>query len=137
MDQTNPQEEKTFGQKVGGFFQAVGNVIKKIENFFGLIISFFVRMRKPIMAVPVIYGAVKLAQYNNDHLPDMVGIDLQATGEYAYMITKQTAILAPLAVTAFCLLLMFLSKRTVYPWIISIFSLVLPLLVLVINIFPG
>lgn len=137
MEQTNNNEELTFGRKIGNFFRGIRNVFKKIENFFGLIISFFVKIRKLILAAPVVYATVKLAQYNNDHLPDMVGLNLLANGDFGYMIPKQTAILAPMAVTGFCLLLMFLSRRTAYPWIISVFTLVLPLLLLVINIFPG
>lgn len=137
MENTEKDKELTAGQKISKGFHTVGDVIHKIENFFGLIISFFVRMRKPIMAIPVILASVWLAQYNTEHLPETVGIDLQATGEYAYMVSRDTAVLVPLAVTALCLLLMFCSRRTVYPWIISIFSLVLPVLVLVINIFPG
>ena len=39
--------------------------------------------------------------------------------------------------TALCLLMMFLSRKTIYPWIISIFSLVLPFLLIVTNIFPA
>lgn len=137
MENTEKEKELTTGQKIGKGFRAVGDIIHKIENFFGLIISFFVRMRKPIMAIPVVLASVWLAQYNTEHLPEQVGIDLQATGEYAYMISRDTAVLAPLAVTALCLLLMFCSRRTVYPWIISIFSLVLPLLVLLTNVFPA
>ena len=36
-----------------------------------------------------------------------------------------------------CLLLMFLSRRVIYPWLISIFTLVLPLLLLLSNIYPA
>ena len=41
------------------------------------------------------------------------------------------------ALTAVCLLLMFISKKVLYPWLISIFSLVLPILILITNIFPA
>ena len=36
-----------------------------------------------------------------------------------------------------CLLLMFGSKRTLTPWLVSVFSLALPLIILVINVFPA
>lgn len=114
-----------------------GSVLQVIGNVFRVIASWVVRLRKIFMAAPVVIGAVYLAQYNYDHLPSQVGIDLLSSGEYAQMISRDTAVLAPLVVTGGCLLLMFCSRRTVYPWVISIFSLVLPLLILVTNIFPA
>ena len=95
------------------------------------------RLRSVILAIPVAVFAVGLALYNFATLPDYVGIDLQATGEYAQMVNKSVAVVAPLGLTAVCLLLMFCSKRVVYPWLISVFSLVLPLLILITNIFPA
>lgn len=92
--------------------------------------------RKLIMAIPVVYYALKLALYNVEHLPDQVGIDLQSSGEFARMISKESAVMGPLMVTGLCLVLMFFSRKTVYPWIISIFTLILPLLLLLTNIYP-
>jgi len=34
-------------------------------------------------------------------------------------------------------LMMWLSRRTIYPWIISIFTLVLPILIWITNVFPA
>jgi hypothetical protein len=44
--------------------------------------------------------------------------------------------MGPLGVTAACLLLMFCSRRTLYPWLISIMSLLLPMLILLLNNYP-
>ena len=33
--------------------------------------------------------------------------------------------------------MMFLSRRTLYPWLICLFSMLLPVLILVSNIFPA
>ena len=95
------------------------------------------RLRSIGLALPVAGIAVLLALYNMATLPSKVGIDLQASGEYATMISKTVAVFGPLGLTGVCLLLMFCSRRVVYPWLISIFSLVLPLLILITNIFPG
>ncbi len=95
------------------------------------------KLRSLILSIPVAVAAVILAIYNQANLPDMVGINIQATGEYAQMVGKGVAVLGPLAVTAVCLLLMFVSRRVIYPWLISLFSLVLPLLIYFTNIFPG
>ena len=95
------------------------------------------RLRSVGLAIPVAVAAVALAVYNEATLPALVGIDLQANGEYAQMIAREVAVLGPLALTALCLLFMFCSRRVVYPWLISIFSLVLQILILITNIFPA
>lgn len=95
------------------------------------------RLRSVILAIPVAVAAVILAIYNQANLPSMVGLDIQASGEYAQVISKGVAVMGPLAVTAVCLLLMFCSRRVVYPWLISVFSLALPLVLYFTNVFPG
>lgn len=95
------------------------------------------RLRGVILSIPVAICAILLAIYNRDHLPETVGINFQSTGAYAQMVEKNVAILGPLAVTAVCLLMVFCSRRVVYPWIISIFSLALPILIYITNVFPG
>lgn len=94
------------------------------------------RLRKVVMAAPVVYYALKLAAYNSGNLPEMVGLNLQSTGEFAEMITRDAAVNGPLVVTAACLVLMFCSRKSLYPWLISIFSLALPLLLLITNQYP-
>ena len=95
------------------------------------------RLRSVILAIPVAIAAVILAIQNQAKLPNMVGLDIQTTGEYAQVVSKGVAVMGPLAITAICLLMMFLSRRVVYPWLISVFSLVLPLVLYFTNIFPG
>ena len=117
-------------QKIKEIFAFIGMILRKIGRFFFLI-------RKPLMAIPVVLGALYLAGYIKERLPAQVGLLIQETGAYTYVIDQDVAITGCLAVTAACLLMMFLSRRTIYPWLISIFSLVLPLLILITNIFPG
>lgn len=95
------------------------------------------RLRSVVLAIPVAVAAVFLAIYNMATLPEMVGIDLQATGEYAQTISKGVAVMGPLALTAVCLLLTVCSRKVLYPWLISVFSLVLPLLLMLTSTFPG
>ena len=94
------------------------------------------RLRRIIMAIPVVWYAIKLAKYNLQNLPEQVGLNLQANGEFAQMVSRNSAVYGPLGVTAACLLLMFFSRRARYPWIISIFTLVLPFLILITNLYP-
>lgn len=95
------------------------------------------KLRSVALAIPVAACAVILAIHNEARLPALVGIDLQASGEYAHMVARELVVLGPLAVTALSLLLMFCSRRVLYPWLISLFSLALPLLIYFTNVFPG
>lgn len=94
-------------------------------------------LRKVVMAVPVVYCALKLAACNQENLPVLVGINLQSNGEFAQMISRETAVNVPLMITGACLVLMVFSRKTVYPWLISIFTLILPILLLVTNGYLG
>lgn len=95
------------------------------------------KLRSVVLAIPVAIGAVVLAIFNHSNLPDVVGINIQASGEYAETISRSVAVFGPLAVTAVCLLMVFISRRVLYPWLIALFSLALPLLIYVTNTFPG
>lgn len=95
------------------------------------------RLRGLLMAIPVGVAAVMLAIRNMAKLPEEVGINLLANGQYEYLVDRGIAVVAPLFVTAICILMIFFSRRTIYPWIISIFSLVLPYLIWITNVFPA
>ena len=113
------------------------SVLKTVGKVFTKIGIYIFKFRSVLMAAPVVYAAVRLAMYARENLPEQVGINLQESGEYAMIGGRETAIMGSLAVTAVCLLMMFVSRRTIYPWLISIFSLVLPILLIVTNIFPA
>lgn len=95
------------------------------------------QLRKVLLAIPVVYLMLYFARLNWNVLPDSVGLHLLNTGDYAQYITKQMAVYVPLGVTGGCLAMMFLSRKTLYPWMICMFSMLLPLLILVTNIFPA
>ena len=95
------------------------------------------RLRSIFLSIPVIIAALRLAAYNSEHLPLLVGLDLQTTGEFAKTISRQTAVTMPLMLTGGCLVLMILSKKTLYPWLISVFSLAIPVLLLITNMYPA
>ena len=112
-------------------------VVSKINSVINLIGIWIFRLRKFVMAAPVVYYALKLASYNMEHLPEQVGLDMQSTGEFARTVSRQMAVMGPLGLTAACLLLMFCSRKAMYPWAISIFTLALPLLLLLSNAYPA
>lgn len=110
---------------------------KKVNSLLSFIGNVLFRLRKLVLAAPVIYGALRLAFYNRAHLPVEVGINLQSSGAFAQMISRDMAVMGPLGLTAACLLLMFCSRKALYPWAISVFTLALPLLILFSNLYPA
>ena len=117
-------------------FSKVKDVIGKINRIINLIGLWLFRLRKFVLAAPVVYYALKLAEYNRTHLPEQVGINLQSTGEFAQYISRNMAVMGPLALTGGCLVLMFCSRKAMYSWAISVFTLALPLLLLLSNMYP-
>lgn len=126
-----------FWAKTRPFRVQAAEVLKKIKYVVLLVSRWAYRLRSVLLAIPVATAAVILALRNAADLPARVGINLQASGDYALIVDRSLAVMGPLAVTAVCLLLMFCSRRVVYPWLISLFSLVLPVLLLITNIFPA
>ena len=110
--------------------------ISKVNHVINTIGVWLFRLRKFVMAAPVVYYALKLAAYNREHLPEQVGINLQSTGEFAQYISRNLAVTGPLALTLGCLVLMFCSRKAMYSWAISVFTLALPLLLLLSNLYP-
>ncbi|MDO5400358.1 MAG: hypothetical protein Q4F17_05165 [Eubacteriales bacterium] len=115
-------------------FKAVSAKINSIINLIGV---WLFRLRKFVMAAPVVYVALKLAAYNTEHLPEQVGLNLQSTGEFATTVARSLAVSGPLGLTIACLFLMFCSRKAMYPWAVSIFTLALPLLLLLSNTYPA
>ena len=118
-------------------WQKVKSVFKRIDRVIDIILTVLFRLRKVFMAVPVIYAAVKLARYNMEHLPEYVGVNLQSNGAFADIISRDIAVMGPFALTLACIVLMFLSRKAMYTWAISIFTLALPLLLLLSNLYPA
>lgn len=113
--------------------KAVANMNSLID-FIGMLLF---RLRKLVLSLPVAYYAIKLARYNLENLPAEVGINIQSSGEFAQTVARDVAVMGPLGLTAACLLLMFCSRRVMYPWAISIFTLALPVLILITNLYPA
>lgn len=109
----------------------------KIKHVVWILVMVIYRLRSVFLAIPVAWYALKLAAYNSKHLPEEVGLNLLSTGEFAMTISRELAVTGPLVVTAACLMLMFTSRKALYPWAVSIFTLILPVLLLVSNLYPA
>ena len=113
------------------------STFRKIWDVIRILCLAVYRLRSVFLAIPVILVALRLAAYNSEHLPLLVGLNLQTTGEFAKTISRQTAVTFPLFLTGGCLVLTFLSKKSLYPWLISIFSLAIPIMLLITNMYPA
>lgn len=109
--------------------------LEKTGDIMGLVCKWAWRLRKFILAIPIVWLMVYFARLNWGLLPEMVGLDLQTNGEFTRMITREMAVYGPMAVTAVCLLMMMLSRKTLYPWLICLFSMALPIMILITNFF--
>lgn len=123
-------------QEIDARIDKTGSWYSRVKSIIGVIVMVLFRLRKVVLAIPVVYYALKLAAYNAEHLPEMVGVNLQASGAFADLISRNAAVMGPLAVTGACLVLMFFSKKALFPWAVSIFTLVLPLLLWFSNAYP-
>jgi hypothetical protein len=132
-------EMKIFGKvyQLPLWLEKTLNVLRKIGSVLKSIAKWIYRLRGFFMAIPVVLAALYLATKNMARPPDEVGINLLANGQYEYLISRGLAVMGPLVVTGVCLVMMFLSRRTIFPWLISIFSLVLPWLIWITNVFPA
>ena len=117
--------------------QQEASLWSKIKKVIGILVMLLYRLRSVFLAIPVAFYALKLAAYNGKHLPEEVGINLLSTGEFAMTISRELAVTGPLAITAACLVLMATSRKALYPWAVSIFTLILPVLLLVSNLYPA
>ena len=124
-------------QKWKAVWGKVSHVFKIIEDVIGVICRCIFKLRKFFMAIPVVYLAIQIANANMERLPEVVGLNLQSNGQFALMVTRDYAVYGPMGITAFCLLLMFSSRKTIFPWVISIFTLILPYLIYLTNIYPA
>ncbi len=135
MSEYNNQDNfwQRFSAVCRKIIEVAGKIGNGIGHFFKIIWGYAFRMRKILLALPVVGVAVWLASYCRARMPEIVGIGLKSSGEYAATISRDAAVLGPLAITFTCLILMFCSRRTLYPWLISVFTLILPIFIMATN----
>lgn len=116
--------------------QKITDFLKQLGVVLGLTAKWGFKIRSLVLAIPVFICAGALAIRNARQLPELVGINILASGEYQWFVSRGVAVLIPFGVTTLCLLMMLCSKKILYPWLISLFSLVLPLVVWLTNNLP-
>ena len=127
MEKTNPSAvAKTKSKDDSKAWSVIKTICKYIYQFRGVISS-----------IPVVVIAIILGFKNAGRLPETVGLELLATGEFGMSVSRITAVLVPMGITGLAVLMTLLSKRTLFPWLISVFTLVLPVLIWLTNIYPA
>lgn len=137
-----------FVEKVRPAFSAVGAFLKTLGSSLYKIGVYMYRLRSILLAAPVAAAAAMLAMQNMERLPESVEITkltFNPQAEHALLgflelgtelITRDMAVFGPAVITAVCLVMMMCSKRTLYPFIISVFSLCLPLALYYFTVYP-
>lgn len=128
---------KELKNKLLNFWQRTEPARTKTGHILHEIGLWIYRLRSVLLAAPVIAAALYLAKECMSALPARVGLLLLTDGGYQWMVNRSTAVLLPLLVTVVCLLMMFCSRKVIYPWLISVFSLVLPIVIYITNVFPA
>lgn len=126
-----------FCEKIRPGVQTTGRTLGKINRVLAIIGKWIYRLRGVFLAIPVFIATVHIANFNREYLPEQVGLKLLSSGEYAQLVERSVAVNGPLWLTFACLILMLCSKRPLYPWLISILTLILPLLILATNNFDA
>jgi hypothetical protein len=133
---------KNMGQKIRGAWNNSASARGKIASFCSATGKWTYKLRAFVLAIPVVAIAVILAVSNMATLPAAVAIGLPniVNGILVFqevLVSKILAVFIPLLVTAFCLLMMFLSKRISFPFLVSLFSLILPIFFSIAAKLPG
>lgn len=110
---------------------------EKVKRVFQIIGKVLYHSRKVFLTVPVVLAALKIYEIAKERLPENVGVFLQDDGVFKYMFPMNKALMYCFAATGICLLMMYCSRKTIYPWVISLFTLVLPLLLIITNMYPA
>lgn len=128
---------KRLGDSLSPILQKLKSIAISVGRALRILWKHLFAMRRVFVSIPVAIAAVILAIRNQASLPAVVGLNLQTNGTFSIQISREIAVLGSLAVTALCLLLVLCSKRTLTPWLVSVFSLVIPIVIWFTNTFPA
>lgn len=117
-------------KKLRKFFRKTGRVLRTVWIYIR-------KFRGVIASVPVALAAVWLGLRNLELLPENVGVNLLADGTYSLMVVRPVAVLLPMLLTLICIFLTACSRRTLFPWVVSVMSLLVPLMLWVTNLYPA
>ncbi len=136
---------RSFWDKVCPVAVSIGRFFRRVGSDLLTIFGYMYNMRAVILCAPLAAVAVVLAALNSRYLPEQVSILMPTIDTVAedalfgflvfndLLIGRSEAVLSCLILTLVCLVLTMFTKRTLYPWLIAVFSLSLPLMLRVTN----
>lgn len=127
------QRLKDFWRRVTDFYTKLRAKMAPVDHVLELVGTWLWRLRGLFMSIPVVVLAWRLAAYCKANLPESVGINLLSSGEFARYISRKQAVMVPFYITLGCLGLMCCSRKPLALWVVSIFSMALPLVLLLTN----
>ena len=133
---------KNMGNSIKGAWNNSASAREKFAAFCSATGKWTYKLRAVVLALPIVVISVILAVSNMATLPAAVAIGLPnvVNGIIVFqevIVSKILAVFVPLLVTSFCLLMMFLSKRISFPFLVSLFSLLLPIFFSIAAKLPG
>lgn len=133
---------KPITDKISPVWNKTAPARRKISSFCSETWKWAYRLRSILLSIPVVVVAIILAIGNMATLPASVMIAYPAvySGVLLFqeiMVSKSLAVFVPLVITAFCLLMMLFSKRPAFCWLVSVFSLLVPIFLRVAVILPA
>lgn len=138
-----------FMEKVKPVFASIGRFFAALGNGFYKIGLYMYRLRSLLLAAPIAAVALILANENRERLAESIEVTKitynpeAADALFGFLelgtttISRDAAVYGPAMITAACLLMMMCSKRTLYPFMISVFSLCLPLVIWFFSVYPA
>lgn len=135
---------ETVKARFGAIRQAFKKDKKKAQsegNLFFVICTWVYKLRSVIASIPVAFVAVIMALTNMIRLPEMITVYLPSfssadTALRVLEFSRSLAVFVPLLITLLSIVAVLCSRRITYPWLISVFTLVLPLFFYFITVFP-
>lgn len=137
-----------FLDKVSPFFWAIGRVFRRIGRTFRDLWRYVFWFRSVVLGAPLAGAAVIIATRSAARLPETVNyikvtVDTEAANALFGLfvmaqdtITRNQAVVIPMALTAVCIVLMIFSKRMLYPFVIGLMTLALPYIIYFFTIYP-
>lgn len=107
--------------------------LQRVQNVLRRTGGYCITYKKWLLALPVVLVAVYLAIGNAIRLPEEVGFLLNAKGTFSVTISHGAAVWLPLLLTGLCLALMGMSRKLLYPWLVSWITCLIPLLLRFLN----
>lgn len=137
-----------FTEKAAPVLRPVASGLRSFGHSASVVWSYIYKLRAVFLAVPVATVAAVEAVINMGRLPAVVEYTTLAIEKGAQdalfgsvvlsvqQVSREIAVFGPLLLTVVCTLLVLCSKRTLYPWIISVFTLCVPILIYYLNVYP-